>query len=208
MLEPIFFLNVVSQTLKIGIVIMPLLLLLKYKIIPVCSTEKAVGFSVILYFALTFSFSLFFGKDFGYILSGANNVAILINVTLCTILLKKDFTNKKLLIKEDVDTLKEQIGKEGFTNLMYYSCTGVVEESKLDELATVMGTPEALNAQALNGNTALIYAVAHGNIDITHSLLESGADVSIKNSKGNDAMFFANKNNNNIIVSLLKKYRK
>jgi hypothetical protein len=114
-----------------------------------------------------------------------------------------DFTKKSVLTEGEISALKENIGKDGFTELMFYCCTERIGESKLDELIESMKNPEVLNAQAQNGNSALIYAVAHGNKDMVQSLLKSGADTKIMNIKGHDAMYFAKENNDQSIINLI-----
>lgn len=65
-------------------------------------------------------------------------------------------------------------------------------------------TQEALNAQDYLGNTALIYAASLGDLDVVKALLAKGADLSIKNNKGETAFIVARALKRTAAVDLLK----
>lgn len=54
-----------------------------------------------------------------------------------------------------------------------------------------------------DGNSALIFAVAYGQIDVTKKLIEKGAELDIKDSQGNTPLEIAKLNNNEDIIQLL-----
>lgn len=205
-----FFLSVVSLTLKIAIVVFPLILLIRFKFFPKnLSAGGAAGFSVALMILLNIIFFSGIGaENVGVSSPQAITAAIVVISAISYRLFRIDFTKKSVLAEDEINALKENIGKDGFTELMFYCCTERVDESKLDELIEGMKNQEVLNAQARNGNTALIYAVAHGNKDIAQSLLERGADIKIKNIKGHDVMYFANRNNDQPMINLISSYKK
>jgi len=67
----------------------------------------------------------------------------------------------------------------------------VVGAKEEEKDATVLA---ALNAPNKSGNTALHWAALNGHVDILVVLLQHGADPSILNSAGHDALFEAELN--------------
>ena len=64
-----------------------------------------------------------------------------------------------------------------------------------------------INQKNSKGYNALLYAAFRGNLEIFNQLMESGADVSITNSSGLNALHLASQGNYpNIIVFLIEKY--
>ena len=64
-----------------------------------------------------------------------------------------------------------------------------------------------INQKNSKGYNALLYAAFRGNLEIFIKLMESGADVSIRNSSGINALHLAAQGNYpNIIVYLIEKY--
>jgi len=67
-----------------------------------------------------------------------------------------------------------------------------------------------INLQTLNGSTPLMEGVVRGlivddEIRIVHFLIDHGADVNIKDKEGHTALYYAKKNQDEGIVSLLRK---
>ena len=64
-----------------------------------------------------------------------------------------------------------------------------------------------INKKNSKGYNALLYAAFRGNLEIFNYLMESGADISITNSSGLNALHLASQGNfPNIIVFLIEKY--
>lgn len=61
-----------------------------------------------------------------------------------------------------------------------------------------------VNIQDDVGNTALILACMEGHIKVVELLIKANADKSIVNKHGNDALFYAKRNNYNDIIKLLE----
>ena len=59
---------------------------------------------------------------------------------------------------------------------------------------TTSSTDEYASVQYLN-RSALTYAAENGTLPIIQSLIKAGADINIKDSKGNDLNYYLNKNN-------------
>jgi ankyrin repeat protein len=62
-----------------------------------------------------------------------------------------------------------------------------------------------LNAQNSSGNTALHWAALNGNLDAVKVLLEEGADPTITNERGHDAVFEAELNDKKDVVDWVLK---
>ena len=63
-----------------------------------------------------------------------------------------------------------------------------------------------LNSQGVTGNTALMFAALWGATNNAQYLLESGADVTLKNNKGETALSIALKAGNRDIALMLRSY--
>ena len=63
-----------------------------------------------------------------------------------------------------------------------------------------------INAQDSNGNTALILAVIHNQIELVKFLIKVGANIDKQNNDGNTALMFAASGNQSKIVNLLLNY--
>lgn len=63
-----------------------------------------------------------------------------------------------------------------------------------------------LNAQGATGNTPLMFASLWGASNNAKFLLESGADVTLKNNKGETALSIALKAGNRDIALMLRSY--
>ena len=95
---------------------------------------------------------------------------------------------------------EKKIGKDGHTKLMQL-CT----DKDINEIQIELSKNDAvINLQDKGGYSALMYAVASGNIEIVELLLKSGADKNLKTEKGNTALYFAEKNKFSNIENLLK----
>ncbi len=64
---------------------------------------------------------------------------------------------------------------------------------------------EDLNLKNDDGDTALIIAISYGFNDIVKMIIQAGADVSIKDNNGNDALAWAKAKNNRICIKLLEE---
>lgn len=104
----------------------------------------------------------------------------------------------KLLSKEQLAELRNDIGKEGFTELMHACCAGDV-----DRVSELINQGATLNDRASNGNTALIYAAGQGYFNCVKLLLEHGADANAVNNKKLTAYDYALKNDDNKIIEIL-----
>ena len=68
----------------------------------------------------------------------------------------------------------------------------VVREGRLDAVNRVIReNPEAINAKAKGGSTALHWAVVYGHKDVTELLLRSGAGVNIRTDNGSTPLHWA-----------------
>lgn len=61
-----------------------------------------------------------------------------------------------------------------------------------------------INVQDDVGNTALILACMEGHVQVVQLLVKANVDKSIVNKHGNDALFYARRNNYNDIIKLLE----
>lgn len=64
-------------------------------------------------------------------------------------------------------------------------------------------SPEALNDQRENGDTALIKATKTGAIEVVQELLANGANLNLRNNDGNNALWFACFGNYFLLIELL-----
>jgi uncharacterized protein len=61
-----------------------------------------------------------------------------------------------------------------------------------------------LEAKDEEGQTALLKAAAHGNLECVRALLKAGAVVTVKDNEGNTALALAREHEHKDIVELLK----
>ena len=115
--------------------------------------------------------------------------SILIAPVIFTLILSPFFAKKE-----------KKVGKDGFTKLMELCSNGNINEVKSEISSNELN----LNVQDKGGYTALMYAVASGNIEVVELLLNNGADKNLKTTKDNTALYFAEKNNFASIINLLK----
>jgi len=111
------------------------------------------------------------------------------------------FFNLYCLIKfnKELQEIDIAIGKNGFTKLMAFAI-----RNDLDNTIKFSFNTENVNAIDEKGYTALMYACANGNLEIVELLLEYGADSSITTSKGNTALYFAERKQYWKIIDLLR----
>jgi len=79
-----------------------------------------------------------------------------------------------------------QINKPGWTPL-HYAATG----AHVRVAAFLIGAHADVNAPSPNGTTPLMMAAMYGNRELVKLLLESGADVGLRNAQGLNASDFA-----------------
>ena len=78
----------------------------------------------------------------------------------------------------------------GLSPLMYASMSG--QTAVVQALATHEGID--LNQQSNNGNTALMWAVERGHLEVAQALINAGADVNLQNKDGKTALDLAGNN--------------
>ncbi|MCH9660599.1 MAG: ankyrin repeat domain-containing protein, partial [Bacteroidetes bacterium] len=61
------------------------------------------------------------------------------------------------------------------------------------------------NLANFNGSTALIFAVTFNRVDMISLLLNNGADVNLKDDRGNTAISHAQMQKNAVVVDLLNR---
>lgn len=93
--------------------------------------------------------------------------------------------------KSKIKNLKNEVGKNGFNEIMYCSVVGDVK--RLKELIDYGGD---LNVQDSHGVTGLMYSVENNQVEITKLLLQHNPDLSLKTNKGNTVIDFSKKLNN------------
>jgi ankyrin repeat protein len=114
----------------------------------------------------------------------------------------------KLLVEKGADINQQNTpeNKPDKTALIVASELGNTEVVSL-----LLNTPNIeLNVQDLKGNTALIYAISNPEIpketreNIVKQLLEKGADTTLTNKAGKNAIMLARESNNPTVLNLLK----
>jgi uncharacterized protein len=117
----------------------------------------------------------------------------------------------KLLVKKGADINQQNTpeNKPDKTALIVASELGNTEVVSL-----LLNTPNIeLNVQDLKGNTALIYAISNPEIpketreNIVKQLLEKGADTTLTNKAGKNAIMLARESNNPTVLNLLMKHQ-
>lgn len=114
------------------------------------------------------------------------------------LILYKKRNKAKPLSKSKIEKLRSSVGEDGYTELMYFCCTGDID-SALNQIKQGAN----VNSQALNGNTALMYAAAHGHINCVKLLLDNGATAALKNNDNLSACDYAEKICDDEIIKLL-----
>ena len=105
--------------------------------------------------------------------------------------------------KTKIKNLKNQIGKNGFNEMMYCSIVGDV--NRLKELIEYGGD---IDVQDSDGVTALMYSLESNHVEVTKLLLDSNPDLSLKTNKGNSIIEISQKLNNEsskLVLSRLNK---
>ena len=74
---------------------------------------------------------------------------------------------------------------------LHYLCIDVPKIDRKDKLKKLLLAGEDVNAQDLNGWTALHFAAQEGDVEITKLLIDSGADISAIDSNGNTPLWVA-----------------
>lgn len=92
----------------------------------------------------------------------------------------------------------KQIQEECLTELMVCAAQGGVQRVK-----ELIAYGADVDRTALNGSTALIYAVRNNQIESVKALLTAGADITIKTDKGDTALQIAQRFGHNEIADVL-----
>ena len=95
----------------------------------------------------------------------------------------------------DVNTLHNAIGLNGLLVAANFGDLGLVQ-------ATLAKT-DNINHQNVYGETALMRAAMQGHSEVVAYLLDMGADKTILDSFGNDALFYANKFSHDGVIGVL-----
>jgi len=93
-----------------------------------------------------------------------------------------------------------QIHKEGWTPL-HYACSGPDNGVAL----WLLSQGAELEARSPNGSTPLMLASRYGAMDLAESLLEAGADPTLRNEQGLSALEFAQAAGRNKLVQRLRQ---
>lgn len=132
---------------------------------------------------------------------GYEDVILLVLTILYIIFLVIIFIPKTPKLK--IKNLKNQIGKNGFNEMMYCSIVGDV--NRLKELIEYGGD---IDVQDSDGVTALMYSLESNHVEVTKLLLDSNPDLSLKTNKGNSIIEISQKLNNEsskLVLSRLNK---
>ena len=81
-----------------------------------------------------------------------------------------------------------------------------VADKSTDTLHTLLGIPPSglnLNLQNASGNTPLHWAALNGHLSAVQALVKAGADVTIINGAGHDAIYAAEANEKNEVAEWL-----
>lgn len=92
----------------------------------------------------------------------------------------------------------KNIGKAGFTELMFASSLGDIQ--KISEL---LAKGVDINAQDDQGKTALMFASMNGLLEVVALLVQIGANPNLTTKAGHDASWFAHNQGFDDIVSIL-----
>lgn len=91
---------------------------------------------------------------------------------------------------------------------LHYVCIDNPEETWVDLTKSLIQSGEDVNAQDRNGWTPLHFAAQAGSIGAVELLIDAGADINLRNSDGNTALWVATMNSyhgTQVIELLLKK---
>jgi ankyrin repeat protein len=130
------------------------------------------------------------------LLIGAVAFALTYGVLVVWRLTQKDRTGVSYLASSKLSS--KDIGKAGFTDLMFASSGGNIQK-----VTESLAKGVDVNSQDDQGKTALMYATMNGHIEIVTLLLQVNADASLKTKAGNEASWFAKKQGFKEIESLL-----
>jgi len=100
----------------------------------------------------------------------------------------------------------------GYYPIHYLSASGYVDYLRLylEVISIIPGGKILIDVRDLNaGCTALHYAVQHGQIDVTRTLIQAGASVNVQNFEGKTALYhavsqFKENNDRNLIYDIVK----
>ena len=94
----------------------------------------------------------------------------------------------------------DELNNKGFTKLML-----AVRRGQTDRVRELLAAGASTDIQdTRHKNTALIWASWKNRLEIARLLIEAGADISIKNKRGRDALWHANRRRHTNIASLLR----
>ncbi|CAI2380253.1 unnamed protein product [Moneuplotes crassus] len=108
-----------------------------------------------------------------------------------------DLDSARIFVENGADVNSSD--KVGRTALHFASANG--ESPDLIDFLISNGADP--NAQSSGGDTPLIKAILFDNAEVVRSLIEGGADKTISNASGRDAISFAEASKNEDIIALL-----
>ncbi len=127
---------------------------------------------------------------------GAVGLALVYGVLLTWRATKKARTGKAYIAGKIL--LSKNIGKAGFTELMFVSSLGDVEKT-----SELLAKGIDINAQDEQGKTALMFASMNGQLEVVVLLVQAGGNPNLTTKAGHDASWFASNQGFNEIVSTL-----
>jgi len=100
----------------------------------------------------------------------------------------------------------------GYYPIHYLSASGYVDYLRLylEVINMIPGGKVLIDVRDLNdGSTGLHYAVRHGQIEVTRTLIQAGAAVNVQNFEGKTALFtavsqFKDNNDRNLVYDIVK----
>lgn len=131
-------------------------------------------------------------------LNNGKRIAQINHKFICAILFK-DFNMLKVFHKDGANV--DATGVDGKSALIFASSN----EGSFEIAKYLVENHANMNAQCVQGFTALICASCRGNTDIVKLLLEKGADMELKDKQGKTALWWAENQNHAEVVKLLKE---
>ncbi|XP_055009758.1 KN motif and ankyrin repeat domain-containing protein 1-like [Boleophthalmus pectinirostris] len=108
----------------------------------------------------------------------------------------------KKLLKTDVCNVNQQ-NKAGYTPIMLAALAQVSSPEHMSIVKELFSKGD-VNAKASQaGQTALMLAVSHGNLEMVQALLEQGAEVNLQDDEGSTALMCASEHGHKEIVKFL-----